>query len=171
LRRAPRSIIMRLLDASTLVLKDFPQNAGPPYAILSHTWGAEEVTHRDITGPRVGAAKKKGFDKPRRCWQQAMRDGLAHVRVDTCCIDKASSAELSEAINSVFRWYREAAVCYAFLEDVQAAGDITETVPDSGQRWRCEAKSQVIYTGLDAARASGIGRARVFRQALDQAGH
>lgn len=37
--------------------------------------------------------------------------------VDTCCIDKSSSAELSEAINSMFAWYRNAKICYVFLAD------------------------------------------------------
>ena len=37
---------------------------------------------------------------------------------DLCCIDKTSSAELSEAINSMYRWYQESGVCYAYLADV-----------------------------------------------------
>jgi hypothetical protein len=40
--------------------------------------------------------------------------------LDSCCIDKTSSAELSEAINSMYRWYQNAQVCYAYLEDVPA---------------------------------------------------
>jgi hypothetical protein len=44
--------------------------------------------------------------------------------VDTCCIDKKSSAELSEAINSMYAWYAEAAACYAYLSDVQTSDDV-----------------------------------------------
>jgi hypothetical protein len=88
----------------------------PPYAILSHTWGAEEVTFRDLID---GTGKSKaGYDKIRFCAQQAANDGLQYFWVDTCCIDKSSSAELQEAINSMFRWYQNAAKCYVYLSDV-----------------------------------------------------
>ncbi len=62
--------------------------------------------------------EKKGFAKIRWCCQQAMKDTLEWAWVDTCCIDKTSSAELSEAINSMYNWYREAQACYVYLEDV-----------------------------------------------------
>lgn len=90
----------------------------PPYAILSHTWGKdhEEVNFKDLTiGPRV---TKSGYKKLRFCAEQALRDGLLHFWVDTCCIDKSNSAELQEAINSMFRWYRNAMKCYVYLSDV-----------------------------------------------------
>jgi hypothetical protein len=90
----------------------------PPYATLSHTWGEdhEEVNFNDLTiGPRK---TKAGYKKLRFCAQQAARDGLQHFWVDTCCIDKSNNTELSEAINSMFRWYRNAAKCYVYLSDV-----------------------------------------------------
>jgi hypothetical protein len=97
----------------------------PRYAILSHTWGQEEVTFNDIMEGK--GASKTGFDKIRFCGEQAGRDGLEYFWVDTCCIDKSSSAELAEAINSMFRWYRDAAKCYVFLSDVPRADvDITD---------------------------------------------
>jgi uncharacterized protein with WD repeat len=89
-----------------------------PYAILSHTWGEddEEVNFRDL---KDGSGKTKdGYKKLRFCGQQADRDGLLYFWVDTCCIDKSNSTELSEAINSMFRWYRNAARCYVYLTDV-----------------------------------------------------
>lgn len=64
------------------------------------------------------SSEKKGFQKIEYCCQQAASDGLEWVWIDTCCIDKASSAELTESINSMFRWYRAAAVCYVYLADV-----------------------------------------------------
>jgi hypothetical protein len=93
-----------------------------PYAILSHTWGAdgEEVTFKDmINGTGKG---KAGYDKIRFCAEQARRDGLQYFWVDTCCIDKSSSAELQEAINSMFRWYRNSTKCYVYLADVSTTG-------------------------------------------------
>jgi hypothetical protein len=61
---------------------------------------------------------KTGFDKIRFCGEQARRDGLQYFWVDTCCIDKSNAVELQEAINSMFRWYRNAAKCYVYLSDV-----------------------------------------------------
>jgi hypothetical protein len=88
------------------------------YAILSHTWGEddEEVNFKDLT---EGSGKTKaGYRKLRFCAEQAARDGLQHFWVDTCCIDKSNSVELQEAINSMFRWYQNAAKCYVYLSDV-----------------------------------------------------
>jgi hypothetical protein len=90
----------------------------PPYAILSHTWLAddEEPTFKDLTN---GTGKNKlGYEKIRFCGEQARQDGLRHFWVDTCCINKANHNELSQAINSMFRWYRNARRCYVYLLDV-----------------------------------------------------
>lgn len=95
----------------------------PRYAILSHTWGAdsEEVTFKDLI---EGTGKNKdGYGKIEFCRKQAARDGLQFFWVDTCCIDKSSSAELSEAINSMFRWYQNAATCYVYLSDISIPED------------------------------------------------
>jgi hypothetical protein len=90
----------------------------PRYAILSHTWGADddEVTFNDL---KDGSGKSKaGYEKIQFCGEQARKDGLQYFWVDTCCIDKTDSAELSEAINSMFLWYRNASTCFAYLCDV-----------------------------------------------------
>jgi hypothetical protein len=109
---------MRLINTTTFELKDF--GAAPPlYAILSHTWGEEEVTFQDMAD-LDGARQKKGFAKIEQCCRRARRDSLSWAWVDTCCIDKTSSAELSETINSMFQWYERAIKCYAFLEDIWA---------------------------------------------------
>ena len=92
----------------------------PPYAIFSHTWGAdeEEVTFRDL---KDGSGKNKaGYAKIQFCGEQARKDGLQHFWADTCCIDKVNNTELSKAIVSMFRWYREAVKCYVYLADVSA---------------------------------------------------
>ena len=87
----------------------------PPYAILSHTWGpdTEEVTFTDLAN-RTGK-DKEGYRKIWFCAKQARYDGLQFFWVDTCCIDKSNNNELSEAINSMFRWYHDAARCYVYL--------------------------------------------------------
>jgi len=108
---------MRLLDARTLELKTFVDNI-PPYAILSHCWEDEEVVFSDLAD--LGQArKKKGFTKLEKTCQLSVGDRLDYAWIDTCCIDKSSSAELSEAINSMFAWYRNSEKCYAYLADVE----------------------------------------------------
>jgi len=94
-----------------------------PYAILSHRWGpnTEEVSYKDLVdGTGRG---KAGYEKLRFCAEQARRDGLGYVWVDTCCIDKSNHTELHEAINSMFRWYQDAARCYVYLSDVSITSD------------------------------------------------
>src|ERR1700757_1138689 len=89
----------------------------PPYAILSHTWDeGQEVTFEELT--RGMGHDKTGYEKIRFCGEQARHDGLEYFWVDTCCIDKSNKAELQNAINSMFRWYRNATRCYVYLSDV-----------------------------------------------------
>ncbi|KXH68831.1 HET domain-containing protein [Colletotrichum salicis] len=109
---------MRLRSVFTLQLQEFSDDNSPAYAILSHTWEKEEVTYQDLKSEAY--ASKKGFIKIRACCSQAFNDGYDWVWVDTCCIDKTSSAELSEAINSMFHWYSDAVICYVFLSDLPA---------------------------------------------------
>ncbi|KAI2618181.1 heterokaryon incompatibility protein-domain-containing protein [Hypoxylon sp. NC1633] len=131
---------MRLLHSGSGEMKEFVSYASvPPYAILSHTWGDEEVSFQDWERePWPEIQKRKGFRKIEYCCQQAARDRIEWVWVDTCCIDKRSSAELTESINSMFRWYRDAVVCYAYLIDVHASASAIRTVIESelaASRW------------------------------------
>ncbi|KAI0151814.1 heterokaryon incompatibility protein-domain-containing protein [Xylariaceae sp. FL1272] len=112
---------MRLLNAAMLVISEFYVNV-PPYAILSHTWGEDEVTFTDMVADTKPVAKY-GYRKIIRCCEQAISDGLEFVWIDACCIDKRSSAELSEAINSMFSWYEQATICYVYLRDFERTGD------------------------------------------------
>ncbi|OSS43315.1 hypothetical protein B5807_12023 [Epicoccum nigrum] len=107
---------MWLLNTHTITLRSFIANI-PDYVILSHTWGPEEVTFDDIS-KSAQHAKLKGYAKVVGCCKQAIQDGFEWAWIDTCCIDKKSSAELSEAINSMYKWYWDAAICYAYLQDV-----------------------------------------------------
>jgi len=113
---------MRLLNARSKKLKYF-QGERPPYVILSHTWGHEEVTYRDISGT-WSLDHLQGYQKINGCCKQGISDGYEWVWVDTCCIDKTSSAELSEAINSMFQWYKDADICYAYLGDISNRRDL-----------------------------------------------
>ncbi|RYP53370.1 hypothetical protein DL768_001615 [Monosporascus sp. mg162] len=121
---------MRLINVKTSKLEEFLDYKTPQYAILSHTWGddREELTFRDveegrIDKPGVGSVKFQGSCR------QAEKDGFGYVWIDTCCIDKTNLVELNEAINSMFRWYRHASLCYAYLSDVP--GDDNPRKPGS----------------------------------------
>jgi hypothetical protein len=111
---------MRLLqsdDDGNLSLTEFFKSAIPNYAILSHRWGTDEVTFKDLADG-TSKSKPSGYSKIQFCGEQARRDSLKYFWVNTCYIDKSSSAELSEAINSMFRWYQKAARYYVYLSDV-----------------------------------------------------
>lgn len=112
---------MRLINTRTFDLCEFIDDEIPErYAILSHRWGNEEVTFQDWQVLSVAKAKK-GFAKIDMACKQAQKHGLDYLWVDTNCIDKASSTELSEAVNSMFRWYQRSTVCYAYLSDVESS--------------------------------------------------
>ena len=110
------------------------------YAILSHTWSSNgEQTFQEVQRI-VAQCQSTGrsprdyvSDKIRRCCEVAQRDGYAWVWIDSCCINKESSTELSEAINSMFTWYAHSEVCYAYLEDVHTNDDLQA----KGSEFRC----------------------------------
>jgi hypothetical protein len=109
----------------------------PPYAILSHTWDRQEVAFEDFeilnNAEDTGAKCKTGWDRIRFCAQQAKRDALDYLWVDTCCIDKANNMELQQAINSMFCWYQNAKKCYVYLSDVEYNTSIGDS--KSLRRW------------------------------------
>jgi hypothetical protein len=109
---------MRLLNTETLKPEWFVPSLTPPYAILSHTWGDDEVTLQEIESiaPEL-LQQRKGFAKIQDACRYARENGHNYIWIDTCCIDKTSSAELSETIVSMFKWYQKSVVCYAFLVD------------------------------------------------------
>ncbi|KAK0634106.1 heterokaryon incompatibility protein-domain-containing protein [Immersiella caudata] len=104
---------MRLIDVQSLELSEFFGSNIPCYAILSHWWGSEEVKFQEW--------QKQGFSKILGACRRARRDGYQWLWVDTNCIDKTSSAELTEAINSMYQWYAGAGVCFAYLADIGPA--------------------------------------------------
>lgn len=120
---------MRLLHAESHVLESFFEPDVPPYVTLSHRWEDDEVLFGDIGKPSW--EHKKGFLKLHLVCQKALEASYKYVWIDTCCIDKSSSSELSEAINSMFRWYRNSRFCYAYLSDIMVTPeeqDITQSI-------------------------------------------
>jgi hypothetical protein len=115
----------------------------PPYAILSHTWvHGQEVTFNDMLAKN--GKSKTGYSKIEFCAQQAKRDGLNYFWVDTCCIDRANHSELSEAIISMFRWYKNAKRCYVYLSDV--SGDVCQGNGDPHHRLGLAIKESRWFT-------------------------
>ncbi|KAH8657805.1 heterokaryon incompatibility protein-domain-containing protein [Xylariales sp. PMI_506] len=132
---------MRLINVESFQINEFNGRQIPPYAILSHTWEVDEVLFQDMQDlPK--ARHKHAFRKIEYLCRQAARDGWQWAWADTCCIDKTSSAELSEAINSMFKWYAYAMVCYVYLNDVKSLEDwsiktFTPAYLPSTTRWFC----------------------------------
>ncbi|KAF7536121.1 hypothetical protein G7054_g4798 [Neopestalotiopsis clavispora] len=116
---------MWLINTKTLELESKVDHETVKYAILSHTWAEDEVLWSDFNDLPT-AQLKKGFAKIEKTCELARGRGLDYAWVDTCCIDKTSSAELSEAINSMFRWYKDAAVCFVYLSDL--SGDCADSL-------------------------------------------
>ncbi|KAJ9609688.1 hypothetical protein H2200_006016 [Cladophialophora chaetospira] len=113
---------MRLLNTKTLKFKEFYDADIPKYAILSHCWGSNEIPYQDFQSRRKrrGIGYRKIREFCRTAPEAARTYGLSieWVWVDTCCIDKSSSSEVSEAINAMYSWYSQAALCCAYLSDV-----------------------------------------------------
>lgn len=110
---------MRLINVNTKEIEEFLEGDDlPPYAILSHTWGRQEVTFKEWTKLRTRPAVKgkAGFQKIMAACRQARADHLEWFWCDTNCIDKRSSTELSEAISSMFAWYRYKLYPYSSFE-------------------------------------------------------
>lgn len=106
---------MRLINTTSCNILDFTPGNIPSYAILSHTWGDNEYLFSDRNDP--DRRQSAGFNKISGCCALAAQQGYKYLWVDTCCIDKTSSAELTESINSMYRWYEESKICYVYLAD------------------------------------------------------
>jgi hypothetical protein len=117
---------MRLLNTTTLELHEFFDANIPSYAILSHRWEDGEVSFKDVIKPRN--LKAPGWIKIAKACDLARMRKHKWIWIDTCSIDKISSAELSEAIKSMYRWYERAQECYVYLNDVSCRGqDLAKT--------------------------------------------
>jgi hypothetical protein len=177
---------MRLLNVHTLQLESFDKrDTIPPYAILSHVWGPDEVVFQDLQRPDHAVEElqrrledlerrfqavldryeatdkavsqeatkastwlsgepepglppwhaKKGSEKVFGCCKETIKLGFSYAWIDTCCIDKSSSSELSESINSMFAWYKEAQICIAFLNDMESDDSDTLRAQFQSSNW------------------------------------
>ncbi|EDO64980.2 HET-domain-containing protein [Neurospora crassa] len=136
---------MRLLSTRKFTFHEFHENAVPEYAILSHTWDGDEVTLQNMLQSNARTILTSS-NPPSKYWKKiqgacrkARQESYAYIWIDSCCIDKTNSAELQEAINSMFRWYRKSTVCLALLSDVDKSdfvsdGELQRRVPSSC-RW------------------------------------
>lgn len=95
----------------------------PNHAILSHRRDDEagEVPFQDMA---ESPFRRTGYDKIDDCWKRIVAYDVQYAWVDACCIDKQSSAELSEAINDMYSWYTNAGVCYVYLCDGHTMDDM-----------------------------------------------
>ncbi len=109
---------MRLLNIRSFEFQEFNGNEIPPYITTSHRWLGDETTYQDASNKRntdcAGYRKIEGF-----CKIAAQNGSIDYLWIDTACIDKTSSAELTESINSMFRWYSRSQYCYSYLADVR----------------------------------------------------
>ncbi|KAF9049411.1 heterokaryon incompatibility protein-domain-containing protein [Rhodocollybia butyracea] len=118
-----QTIIMRLIRTTSEEpeLVSFSEEEIPDYAILSHVWEEEEVSFQHMQDPSsINLKNKKGWSKIVQACKVARSERWSYIWIDTCCIDKSSSAELSEAINSMYRYYSKAGVCYVYLADLRS---------------------------------------------------
>ncbi|OAP58291.1 hypothetical protein AYL99_07381 [Fonsecaea erecta] len=122
---------MRLLNTKDIIIESFPSPARPKipdYVILSHRWRDQEISFQDIEHRKAGDSTAdlegiEGYDKILHCCREARNVGFEYVWIDTCCINKNDQVELTEALNSMFHWYRRAQVCYAYMSDVESDED------------------------------------------------
>ncbi|KAH7190858.1 heterokaryon incompatibility protein-domain-containing protein [Fusarium oxysporum] len=135
---------MWLINTKTYNLEYFV-NPLSCYTILSHTWEEDEVLFQDMESLQH-AQSKAGWKKIQLTCEESRQANILYTWVDTCCIDKRSSAELSEAINSMFSWYQQSSVCYVYLSDLEfPCSPVDSSVPksDEGRQWADAAFSQL----------------------------
>lgn len=116
---------MRLINIRELRFKEFRDDKVPPYGIVSHRWGNDEVTYHAFEvrkqNDRPGSRRVQGYGKVLGCSEFVVRyrPDIEWMWIDSCCVDQTNPSELSRSINSMFQWYRRAAFCMAYLSDVR----------------------------------------------------
>lgn len=118
---------MRLLEAASFFptgpprFAEFFESRIPEYIILSHRWGDQEVSYQDVADEKAfwlnRVYNKEGYAKIQHTARRALEYNIEWIWCDTCCIDKKSSAELTESINSMYEWYRKSKYCFTYLND------------------------------------------------------
>jgi hypothetical protein len=141
---------MRLLKTKTFELvqaNEIPDLLTDGYPVFSHTWREDEYTYQDIINGT--GTDKKGYQKVKKICEIACNlYGWDYIWIDNCCINQASSQELGEAINSMFNFYKESAVCFVYLDDVKV-----ELLPCPSyyiQDWDAIPSGKMVHQRLDA---------------------
>ncbi|KAL8855447.1 MAG: hypothetical protein Q9178_007917 [Gyalolechia marmorata] len=120
--------MIRLLNVESFTLQQFKDEECPPYVIISHRWAedpSQEVVYDDMAQPpklRSSRLKSKpaSASKITQACQKVLEHTngeITHLWLDTVCIKQDNPMELSTAINSMYRLYEEAKVCFAYLSD------------------------------------------------------
>ncbi|THV01255.1 HET-domain-containing protein, partial [Dendrothele bispora CBS 962.96] len=112
----------RLISTRSLKPVDFGDNIPiPDYAILSHTWGSGEVTFQELDQHRVNVnaliVAKPGYRKILYACREARRRNLGYLWVDTCCINQEDKGDVHRNIRSMYAFYQNSSICYAYLSD------------------------------------------------------
>ncbi|KIY00758.1 uncharacterized protein Z520_03423 [Fonsecaea multimorphosa CBS 102226] len=140
---------MRLLNVETYELQTIHVE-NVTYAILSHRWYEEEITFETLNAAQLKNTQEQSpqLDKIRGACARAKEDELKWVWIDSCCINKASSQEMNESINSMFQWYQKAAVCYTYLPDVVSTTPGTDLFrPHETEDWPARKYSEWFERG------------------------
>ncbi|KAF7525343.1 hypothetical protein G7054_g11128 [Neopestalotiopsis clavispora] len=164
---------MRLLNTETFQLQEFFGRPNEPYTILSHTWAHEEVTFQQFQSVQDATSKREtsrvnaisthsGYRKIQDCCKRSREDGFCWTWIDTCCIDKTNSVELSESINSMFQWYKNAAVCYVLLDDVEKTPNAEVDLLSALQMSRWFTRGWTLQELIAPARLLMFGRSWQF---------
>ena len=126
--------MIRLLDAREIVTsrdyrhpteKELKRQQTTPYVILSHVWMENEIKYEDMENFQVVRAspfcdQSQSASKIVGACQKVLdydNGEIGHLWMDTVWINKHDPAELSAAINSMYRWYKGAEACFAYLDD------------------------------------------------------
>lgn len=125
---------MWLINTTTFELAEFIKPI-PPYVVLSHTWEEDEIMFQEMEKLTSEIREKREFQKIFQSCRIAKELGLSWIWVGTCCIDRTSSAELSEVVNSMFRWYQASEVCLVYLADCISDHRMTVKVDFTRSRW------------------------------------
>lgn len=170
---------MRLINVETYELEEHNEACLPQYAILSHTWGAHEVSYSALvdhikTSRAMGHSPDLAFNqKLSNACLMTKLDRFRYLWIDTCCIDKSSSAELSEAINSMYRWYSNAEVCYAYLSDISMENFLdsfhtSRWVQPPISRWASIiTNNSIVHSRLDTTRVTRTSRGEIRQQRME----
>ncbi|QIW96347.1 hypothetical protein AMS68_001865 [Peltaster fructicola] len=130
-------LLEQAIDGRLTFFETEEEDFDTPYAILSHTWGRpeEEVTYQDVISGK--AQEKPAYAKITFLLEQAKKDKLNRVWIDTCCINKYNASELGESINLMYQWYAKSKVCYVFLSDVNTTlrGPVDWQIDFCQSRW------------------------------------